>query len=141
MSNQIFIIEAPNKCEKIEQITGAKVFATKGHFKQLAEEQWIDLQSYTPNFDFMKDKKKNIDFYIRECKNKDVFIATDPDREGYAIGFFFYELIKNIAKSVKRVEFHEITKSGIEDGIKKAVPFSQTNFAMFEAFKGRAVGD
>ena len=141
MSNQVFIIEAPNKCEKIAQITGGKVFATKGHFKQLAEEEWLDLQSYTPKFDFMKEKKKNIDFYIRECKDKEVFIATDPDREGYAIGYFFYELVKGIAKSVKRAEFHEITKTGIEEGLKKAIPFNQTNFAMFEAFKGRAVGD
>lgn len=141
MSNQVFIIEAPNKCDKIAQITGGQVFATKGHFKQLSEENWLNLQNYTPNFDFMKDKKKNIEYYVRECKDKEVFIATDPDREGYAIGYFFYELIKNVAKSVKRAEFHEITHIGIEEGLRKAVPFSQTNFKMFEAFKGRAVGD
>lgn len=141
MSDQIFIIEAPNKCEKIAQITGAKVFATKGHFKQLANENWLDLSSYNPTFEFMQDKKKNIDHYVRECKDKEVFIATDPDREGYAIGYFFYELIKNIAKSVKRVEFHEITHTGIAEGLKKAVPFNQTNSKMFDAFKGRAVGD
>ena len=38
MSNAVIIIESPNKCDKIEHITGAKVYATKGHFKELAKE-------------------------------------------------------------------------------------------------------
>lgn len=137
----VIIIEAPNKCEKIAYITKAKVFATKGHFKQLAEEEWLNFDSYEPKFDFMCEKKKSIDHIVRECKGEDVFIATDPDREGYAIGYMFYELVKNIAKSIKRVEFHEITESGIKKGLDSSIPFKQTNTKFYEAFKARVVGD
>lgn len=137
----VIIIEAPNKCEKIAHITKAKVFATKGHFKQLAEEEWLNFDSYEPKFDFMCEKKKSIDHIVKECKGEDVFIATDPDREGYAIGYMFYELVKNIAKSIKRVEFHEITESGIKKGLDSSIPFNQTNTKFYEAFKARVVGD
>ncbi|WP_257875450.1 type IA DNA topoisomerase [Helicobacter sp. 12S02232-10] len=137
----VIIIEAPNKCEKIASITNAKVFATKGHFKQLAEEEWLDFETYEPQFDFMNEKKKSIDHILRECKNQDVYIATDPDREGYAIGYMFYEMVKNIAKSVKRAEFHEITESGVRKGLESSLPFNQTNVKFFEAFKARVVGD
>lgn len=141
LENSVIVIEAPNKIEKIANLTQSKVFATKGHFKQLADENWIDFETYLPQFDFIGDKKKSIDFVLRECKDKEVYIATDPDREGYAIGYMFYELVKNIAKSVKRAEFHEITQSGIEKGIQQACIFRETNTKFYEAFKARVVGD
>lgn len=141
LQNSVIVIEAPNKIEKIANLTQSKVFATKGHFKQLADDNWIDFETYMPQFDFIGDKKKSIDFVLRECKDKEVYIATDPDREGYAIGYMFYELVKNIAKSVKRAEFHEITQSGIEKGIQQAQIFRETNTKFYEAFKARVVGD
>lgn len=141
MDNRVFIIEAPNKIKKIKDITKSDVFATAGHFKQLSKEKWINFDTYEPSFDFIEDKKSNIDFYLRYCKDKDIYIATDPDREGVAIGFFFYHLVKNIAKSVKRVEFHEITETGIKKGLENAIPFSEVNTKIFEAFKARVVGD
>ena len=82
-----------------------------------------------------------MDYIFSACRNKDVYIATDPDREGYAIGYMFYEVIKNIAKSVKRAEFYEITQSGINKGIESAISFEQTNKYLYEAFKARSVGD
>lgn len=142
MQNSVIIIESPNKEAKIAQITGAKVFATKGHFKTLTKLIVKDYQSYEPEFEFKDDKAKfAINKIIGECKDKEVIIATDPDREGYGIGYLFYEMVKNQAQSVKRAEFHEITEQGIRKGLDNAIPFSSSNFNEFSAFKARAVGD
>lgn len=139
--NTIIIIESPNKCDKIEHITGAKVYATKGHFKELTNKIVADYKSYEPIFDFKEASKSRINAMFNDCKGKDVIIATDPDREGYGIGYMVYETIKNIAKSVKRAEFHEITESGIKKGLERAVPFASSNLKEFDSFKARAVGD
>lgn len=142
MTDKIIIIESPNKCEKIAKITGAKVFATQGHFKTLANDFLKDYESYEPIFEFKTSSSKFlIQNILKECKNKDVIIATDPDREGYGIGYLFYEIIQNQANSVKRAEFHEITESGIKKGLDNAIPFSNSNLKEFEAFKARVVGD
>ena len=140
MKNCVIIIESPNKCEKIEQYSGAKTHATKGHFMEL-DQEYIDFSNYEPKFIMMESKKKQISFIAGQCKDKVVYIATDPDREGYVIGHNFYELIKNTAKSIKRAEFHEITKAGIEKGLKEAKDFSTTNKNLYEAGKARTVGD
>jgi len=141
MQNAIIIIESPNKCDKIEHITGAKVYATKGHFKELAKEIVVDYTGYEPIFEMKEQSKHRMNEIFNNCKGKDVIIATDPDREGYGIGYMVYETIKNIAKSVKRAEFHEITESGIKKGLDKAVPFASSNLKEFDSFKARAVGD
>ncbi|WP_298024800.1 type IA DNA topoisomerase [uncultured Campylobacter sp.] len=141
MQNAIIIIESPNKCDKIEHITGAKVYATKGHFKELAKEIVVDYVDYEPIFEMKEQSRHRMNEIFNDCKGKDVIIATDPDREGYGIGYMVYETIKNVAKSVKRAEFHEITESGIKKGLDKAVPFASSNLKEFDSFKARAVGD
>ena len=142
MQNTIIIIESPNKCDKIAKITGAKVYATKGHFKTLTKDIVADYEKYDPQFEFKDDQTKSrINGILNDCKGKDVIIATDPDREGYGIGYMVYEIIKNVAKSIKRAEFHEITESGIKKGLDKAVPFANSNLNDWHSFKARAVGD
>ncbi|WP_297195258.1 type IA DNA topoisomerase [uncultured Campylobacter sp.] len=138
----VIIIESPNKKDKIEKISGFSTYATIGHFKDLPNSYYIDWNNYAPNFEFKSEEaKKRMNFIFSQCKDKDVFIATDPDREGYAIGYMFFLAIKNIAKSVKRAEFHEITENGIKKGLANAIDFTKSNFYEFEAFKARAVGD
>ncbi|WP_210670828.1 type IA DNA topoisomerase, partial [Helicobacter suis] len=134
----IIIIESPNKIKKIASITGAKVFATIGHFMEL---EGIEGESFTPKFVYKTDKKQQIYAMIEQCKNKRICIATDPDREGYAIGKMFYEKIKNVAKEVFRAEFHEITESGIIRGLENALLFENTNFNYYESFLARSVSD
>ena len=142
LENALIIIESPNKTKKIAEITGAKVMATIGHFKGVTKEVVKDYESYEPILDYTDDNTKyRINQIINASKGKEVYIATDPDREGYGIGFMVYELIKNLAKSIKRAEFFEITESGIEKGIKEAIPFSQSNFNDYESWKARAVSD
>lgn len=135
----IIIIESPNKREKIANITGYDVEATAGHFMDLQEVNVED--NYKAIFEYMDTKKQKIFSLINKCKGNEVYIATDPDREGYAIGYLFYEKIKNVAKSIYRAEFHEITENGVKKGLKEATPFANTNFKYYDSFLGRRIAD
>jgi len=139
----LIIIESPNKIKKIAEYSKAKVKATVGHFKDLPKDNLgIEVDNdYKPVFVYDKKKKNVIDEIKKLAKNEVVYIATDPDREGYAIGTFIYQEIKNIAKEIYRAEIHEITKKGVEEALKKAIPFEKTNRGLFNAFLGRRVGD
>ncbi len=139
MNNSVIIIESPNKVAKIKEITGAKVFATIGHFMQL--KSYDENNNFKPTFDYDQEKKKHIFEIIEACKNKKVYIATDPDGEGYAIGYHFYEKIKKIASSIYRAEFFEITPSGINKGLQNALLFENTNKQMYQSALARRVAD
>ncbi|WP_367712236.1 type IA DNA topoisomerase [Helicobacter pylori] len=139
MNNSVIIIESPNKVAKIREITGAKVFATIGHFMQL--KSCDESNGFKPTFDYDQEKKKHIFEMIEACKNKKVYIATDPDREGYAIGYMFYQKIKNVASSIYRAEFFEITPSGINKGLQNALLFENTNKQMYQSALARRVAD
>lgn len=138
----IIIIESPNKVEKVKKYSGYETFATKGHFKSLTKNFIQDYNTYEVEYDFSSEEtKKRMNHIFSQCKNEEVIIATDPDREGYAIGYMFYQMIKKSAKSIKRAEFFEITEAGIKKGLEQAVPFEKSNFNDFQSFKARAVGD
>ncbi|MGL2498193.1 type IA DNA topoisomerase [Helicobacter pylori] len=139
MNNSVIIIESPNKVAKIREITGDKVFATIGHFMQL--KSYDESNGFKPTFDYDQEKKKHIFEMIEACKNKKVYIATDPDREGYAIGYMFYQKIKNVASSIYRAEFFEITPSGINKGLQNALLFENTNKQMYQSALARRVAD
>ncbi|GAA7038047.1 type IA DNA topoisomerase [Helicobacter pylori] len=139
MKDSVIIIESPNKVAKIKEITGAKVFATIGHFMQL--KSYDENNNFKPTFEYDPQKKKCIFEIIEACKNKKVYIATDPDREGYAIGYYFYEKIKKIASSIYRAEFFEITPSGINKGLQNALLFENTNKQMYQSALARRVAD
>ncbi|WP_120805898.1 type IA DNA topoisomerase [Helicobacter pylori] len=139
MNNSVIIIESPNKVAKIREITGAKVFATIGHFMQL--KSYDESNGFKPTFDYDQEKKKHIFEMIETRKNKKVYIATDTDREGYAIGYMFYQKIKNVASSIYRAEFFEITPSGINKGLQNALLFENTNKQMYQSALARRVAD
>ncbi len=144
--NCVFIIESPNKIAKIKELTGSSfVFATGGHFVDLVNievsKEFNPIFEIKKSTDKKKDKSTHINYMINQCKDKVVYIATDPDREGYGIGYKFYEKIKNIAKTIYRTEFHEITKSGVEKGLNNAVLFSQSNLNLYYSWLGRIVSD
>ncbi len=139
MKDSVIIIESPNKVAKIKEITGAKIFATIGHFMQL--KSYDENNNFKPTFEYDPQKKKRIFEIIEACKNKKVYIATDPDREGYAIGYHFYEKIKKIASSIYRAEFFEITPSGINKGLQNALLFENTNKQMYQSALARRVAD
>ncbi len=142
---KIVIVESPKKAREIQKFLGKDftVKATVGHFKDLPEkEMGVDLKSFEPKFVIKSARHKKMLSEIKKlAKNAEVYIATDPDREGYAIGYFMFDELKKHAKDVKRAEFHEITPEHVKTIIKKAPKFEETNLGLFDAFLGRRVGD
>ncbi|WP_457640361.1 type I DNA topoisomerase [Persephonella sp.] len=144
-TKKIVIVESPKKAREIQKFLGKdfSVKATIGHFKDLPEkEMGVDLKTFKPKFVIKSQNHKKMLSEVKKlAENAEVYIATDPDREGYAIGYFMYDELKRKAKEIKRAEFHEITEKHVKDIIKKAPKFEETNFGLFDAFLGRRVGD
>lgn len=141
MSN-VIIVESPNKIKKIREITGAAVYATVGHFADLpGNEMGVDMQSYEPHFIVNPDKMENVDKIINACAGQKVYIASDADREGYAIGMMIYDRIKDTAAECWRLELREITEKGIDEAMTAATLWEETNFKFYDAFLGRRVVD
>lgn len=137
----IVIIESPNKKAKIAEIMGAEVYATVGHFKELKSLEAINLETYQANFTMVEQKRANIEKIKSACKDKKVYIATDDDREGYAIGTLMYEEIKNTAKECWRLAIREITEKGINEALSQAVKWKDTNIGLYNSFLGRREAD
>lgn len=139
----VIIIESPNKIKHIAHYTGAKTLATVGHFKDLPQKEiGVDPDTYEPDFIPTPDKgAETIRKILSAATGEDVVIATDPDREGYAIGTHVYQVIKSKAKSIKRAEIREVTEKAVKEAIARAVPFDKTNKGSYDAFLGRRVGD
>ncbi len=138
----LIVIESPNKSKKIGALAKAPVVATVGHFRDLPDKDLgIDLQTYVPTFVYTARGKKVAGQLKSAAKGEDVYIATDPDREGYAIGMMAYEEVKKIAKACFRLEIREITPKGVKEAFAKAIPFEKTNYGLYDAFLGRRVGD
>jgi DNA topoisomerase-1 len=120
MPKFLVIVESPAKVKTINKILGPKykVTASMGHLIDLPKSTLgVDVDhGFEAKFIVVRAKQKTMAKLKKEAKNVDeIFIATDPDREGEAIG---WNLVQHIAqgKKVNRVVFHEITK----DAVKKA---------------------
>lgn len=138
----IIIVESPNKIKKIREITGSKVFATVGHFADLpANVMGINMETYDPEFIINPDKSDNIDKIIAACEGETVYIASDADREGYAIGMLLYQRIKDVADQCWRLEIREITEKGIAEAMEAAIKWEDTNYKFYDSFLGRRVVD
>jgi len=120
MAKILVIVESPAKVKTINKILGSKykVTASMGHLIDLPKSTiGVDVdKDFEAKFIVVRDKMKTMAKLKKEAKDVDeIVIATDPDREGEAIG---WNLVQHIAKDkkVSRVVFHEITK----DAVKKA---------------------
>lgn len=138
----VIIVESPNKIKKIREITGSQVFATVGHFADLSNNAMgINMETYEPDFIVNPDKADNIEKILAACGGQKVYIASDADREGYAIGMMIYDRIKATTAECWRLELREITEKGIAEAMAIAKPWEETNFKFYDAFLGRRVVD
>ncbi len=138
----LIVIEAPGKLKKIREYSGSKVFATVGHYRDLPDKNLgVDLENLEPIFVPKEAKPGLLNELLAQARDEDVIIASDPDREGYAIGMMVWQDIKAIAKTVKRAEFREITEKSVKAEIARAVDMDKTNVKLYDAFLGRRVGD
>lgn len=127
MSKNLIIVESPNKIQTIKSYLGSNydVIASYGHLREMDPKVGYDKVTYQPNWVVIKDvntktsKTKIIQQIVKSAQDADVvYLATDPDREGEAISWHIYDLLKEIDKSkCQRITFNEISKKAIISAI------------------------
>ncbi len=130
MAKSLVIVESPSKAKTINKYLGKDyvVEATVGHIKNLPKNKInIDLENgYVPTYDVIEGKEKVIKTIKEHAKQvKNIFIATDPDREGEAIASDIAEEVSKVNKNIKRVLFNEITKAGVETAMKEPLDIDE----------------
>jgi DNA topoisomerase-1 len=127
MNKNLVIVESPAKAKTIEKYLGSdfKVLSSIGHIRSIAKKTVdgkppIDTENeYETTYEIDSEKKKVISQLKKATKEATtVWLATDEDREGEAIAWHLCEVLKLDPKITKRIVFHEITKSAIEEAIK-----------------------
>jgi DNA topoisomerase I len=119
----LVIVESPHKAKTIGKYLGRgyRVKATVGHVRDLPEKKLgIDVEKgFQPEYVTIAGKEKTLAEIKEAAHNADaVYIATDPDREGEAIGWHVAEQIKRKSgPRVRRVLFHEITKDAVREAM------------------------
>ncbi len=142
MSKNLVIVESPTKAKTISKILGDdfRVVSSMGHIIDLpAKKLGVDVEDkFKPTYVVIPGRKKILAQLKKEVKGKEnIYIATDPDREGEAIGWQIKEKVFK-GKNVLRVSFHEITPHAVAEAFKNAREFDTK---MIEAQVGRRVLD
>ncbi len=126
MSTNLVIVESPGKVKSIKKYLGKdfEVLASYGHVRDLVpKEGAVDpAHHFAMKYQVVERNQKHIDAISRALKKaKSLYLATDPDREGEAISWHLYELLKAQGelkgKDVRRVVFYEITKNSVQEAI------------------------
>lgn len=143
MSKVLVIVESPNKIKKLQPYLGPGyiVKASVGHFRALTSLKDIDIENnYKPKYSIEPKKASVVSDLRRAAKmcNGRVLIATDPDREGEAIGWHIAQILGLDLTKKNRISFREITKKAVLDAVKKP---EKLDIALFYAQQGRAVLD
>ncbi len=126
MSTNLVIVESPAKAKTIKKYLGKgfEVLASYGHVRDLIpKEGAVDPEAdFAMKYQVIERNSRHVDAIAKAMKKADnLYLATDPDREGEAISWHLYELLRERKalkdKGVYRVVFHEITKRAINDAI------------------------
>jgi DNA topoisomerase I len=118
----LVIVESPAKGKTIEKFLGKDytVKASFGHIRDLEKKDLgIDIENgFKPTYIISEDKKKNVNDLKKLAKEAEkIWIATDEDREGEAIGWHLCEALGIDPVTTARIVFHEITKTAIDKAI------------------------
>src|SRR5260221_711755 len=121
MPKTLVVVESPAKAKTIKKYlgTGYEVLASKGHVRDLPKKLGIDVENdFQETYEVIEAKAKVLGELKSAVKKASaLMLATDPDREGEAIAWHIAEELGRPGLAVNRVEFHEITKRGVEHGI------------------------
>jgi DNA topoisomerase-1 len=121
MGKTLVVVESPAKAKTIKKYLGPgyEVLASKGHVKDLPKKMGIDIdKGFEETYEVIEGKEKVLAELKGAAKDADeILLATDPDREGEAIAWHLAEELGGKKKKTQRVEFHEITKTGVKKGI------------------------
>ncbi|MBR2588332.1 MAG: type I DNA topoisomerase [Bacilli bacterium] len=127
MGKKLVIVESPTKVKSIGKYLGSDyvVSSSKGHIRDLSTKGkygfGVEIENhFKPDYTTISGKKSVIDELKKEAKKADkVYLATDLDREGEAIAWHLYDVLKLKDDKYSRVVFNEITKNTILEAIKK----------------------
>ena len=122
MAKNLLIVESPAKAKTIEKILGEEfeVRSCYGHIRDLEKsEMGIDLKNkFAPRYAVPSDKEKVVkDLKSMAKKAKEVWLASDEDREGESISWHLAEVLGLDPKKTKRIVFHEITAPAIKKAV------------------------
>ncbi len=122
---KVIIVESPSKSKTISSYLGKgyTVLSSKGHICDLATSGkgglGIDIENgFIPYYKYIEGKESLVKSLKKYCNGNEVYLATDPDREGEAIA---YHLARELGLSLddkNRIEFHEITKTAVNEALK-----------------------
>ncbi|WP_077196984.1 type I DNA topoisomerase [Prevotella ihumii] len=117
MQENLVIVESPAKAKTIEKFLGDdfKVMSSYGHIRDLKKKEIsINLDSLEPDYEIPEEKKKIVS-ELKKCAKaaKQVWLASDEDREGEAISWHLCEVLGLDESKTNRIVFHEITKPAI----------------------------
>jgi len=144
MAKSLVVVESPVKAKTINKYLGKdyKVIASMGHVRDLPKSKLgVDVDGgFEPSYEVIASRKKVLKELKDEAKKStDIFIATDPDREGEAIGWHLAEeLGSGNKKKIRRLMFNEITKKGVLAALEKPTSIDKK---MVDAQQARRVLD
>ena len=143
MAKHLVIVESPAKAKTIKRYLGSdfQVMPSVGHLVDLPKSKLgVDVEhNFAPEYVVIKGKERVIGEIKSAAKGKDnVFLATDPDREGEAIAWHISNYIGKTKSKVQRVLLHEITQSAVREAV--ASP-SALDHHLFDAQQARRVLD
>src|ERR1700746_532061 len=121
MAKNLVIVESPAKAKTINKFIGKDyvVKASVGHVRDLPKSEiGVDETTFEPTYEVLEGKEKVVSELKAAAKKADtIYIASDPDREGEAIGWHVMNLLGGDSKKVRRILFHEITKNAVRKAI------------------------
>lgn len=123
MSKNLVIVESPAKAKTIANYLGSDftVKSSFGHIRDLPSKGIsVDIEKkFEPTYEISDEKKKVVNELKKAAKGKEVWLASDEDREGEAIAWHLCSALNLDPKKTKRIVFHEITKPAIEKAVEK----------------------
>ena len=132
-AKNLVIVESPAKAKTLEKYLGRdfQVKASVGHVVDLPKSKLgVDIKKdFAPEFTVIQAKKKVIDDLKKAAKGKEnIYLASDPDREGEAIAWHIAGQVAKNHKRVHRVLINEITKKAVQEAIAKPLELDRNKF-------------
>ena len=145
---KLVIVESPTKARTLGRFLGKdyQIMASMGHLRDLPRKTLaVDVEhDFKPEYELVEGKGKIVSELKSAAKKaKTIILATDPDREGEAIAYHMIWICGNSKSKTQnqkfsRITFHEITKSAVEEALKKP---GKINLKLFDAQQARRILD
>lgn len=126
MSKNLLIVESPSKAKTLKKYLGAsfEILASYGHVRDLVPKSGAvnPDDHFAMKYQLVERNEKHVDAIARAVKAADqIYLATDPDREGEAIAWHLAEILHSKkllkGKTMQRVVFYEITQNAVQEAV------------------------